>query len=225
MAEDKAVSHQQVKQVAERALDIERYILRRAWGLGYAVGAVEILLITLLPLLFEAGGLSSSYGLITRIIVNTAISLSGLAVASRIFKKAYAAMLVRREIADSVWGKLLRPWRAAIVWLAYYVPIIIAIIFLRQHAVEVLFGLLVTSAFPFFFALKVSFPERMPREGIAVLVTFTACTLGNLTLFLLKAHYAPYLAVWVVLSAVLLFAALHAYRQKPPNQPEDHTDW
>jgi hypothetical protein len=34
---DKTVSHQQVKHVAQRALDIERYILRRAWGLCYAI--------------------------------------------------------------------------------------------------------------------------------------------------------------------------------------------
>jgi hypothetical protein len=42
----------------------------------------------------------------------------GVAVASWIFKKAYDAMLVRREIADSVWAKMLRPWRIALVWLA-----------------------------------------------------------------------------------------------------------
>jgi hypothetical protein len=40
MVEDLAVSPEHIKQVAERALVIERCILKRAWGLCYAVAAV-----------------------------------------------------------------------------------------------------------------------------------------------------------------------------------------
>lgn len=219
MAEDKAVSRQQVRRIAQRALDIERYLLRRAWGLGYAVAAVEILLIASLPAIFGAAGLP--YGLVTRIIVNTAISLTGLVVISSIFKRAYFAMQVRREIVDSVWAKMLRPLRAAIVWLVYYLPIIVALLFLRPYAAEILYGVLVASAFPFFFALKISFPEKLPRESIAALAAYTACTLSNFTLILLRTPLISYLVVWIVLSAVFLSAALYAYRQQPPNPLED----
>ena len=52
MAEDKTVSREQVKQIAQEALAIERYILRRAWGLCYAVFAAEIALILLFDILF-----------------------------------------------------------------------------------------------------------------------------------------------------------------------------
>ena len=131
MVEDRAVSAQQAKQVTDRALQIERYILRRAWGLCYAVLSVEIALITLLPLLFEAAGLSADYGLLVRLAVNTAISITGLVVISWVFKKVYNAMQVRREITDSIWGKRRRPRWAAAIWLLYYLPILAAIIFFR----------------------------------------------------------------------------------------------
>ena len=225
VTEDKTVSHLQVKLIAQRALDIERYILRRAWGICYAIVAAEILLTAFLPVLFGAAGLSSEYGFAARIIVNTAISLAGVAVASWIFKKAYDAMLMRREIADSVWAKMLRPWWIALSWLAYYVPIVVAIVFLRQYALAVLFGFLAAQTFPFFFALKISFPEQLPREGIAVLASFLVCMLGNLTLSLSRAPLAAYLVVLGGLSAVFLSAAVYVYRQKPPNPPEDHPEW
>jgi hypothetical protein len=222
---DKAVSQQLVKHIAQRALDIERYILRRAWGTCYAIVASEILLTAFLPVLFGAAGLASEYGFAVRLIVNTVISLAGVAVAFWIFKKAYNAMLVRREITDSVWSKILRPWRIALVWLAYYAPIVIAIFFLRQYALVVLFGFLAAQTFPFFFALKFSFPEKLPREGIAVLAAFLVCMLGNLTISLLRASFGAYLAVLGVLSAVFLSAAVYVYRQKPPNPPEDYSEW
>lgn len=219
MVEDRAVSSEQVKKIAQKALDIERYILRRAWGLCYAVFAVEIALILSFDILYSIVRGSSVYNLIVPIAFNTSVSIFGAAVVAWVFKKAYDAMLVRRDIVDSVWAKLLRPSWAAVVWVIYYLPVFTAIVFLRPIAGDVLYGILAASVGPFYFSLKVSFPERLPREGIAVLATFAFCALGNLTVFLLRGTPAPLL--WVLLIAVLLIAAAYAYRQKPPNQPED----
>ncbi len=221
MAEERPVSPNQVRQIAERAFTIEHYILRRAWGYCFGIVAVQIALITFLPLLLESVGFSAVYGLETRILVNTTISMIGIAFATWILKKAYNVMKVRREIVDSIWTKMLRPSRVAVVWLAYYVPIILAIIFLRPLAGAVLYGILATSTLPFLFALKVSFPEQIPREGIAVLITYALCTIGILTLFLLHAHMIFYLTILTIMAAVFLSASLHAYRQKLPNSPED----
>jgi hypothetical protein len=219
VAEDKAVSQEQVKQIAKRALSLEQYILRRAWGLCYAVFAVEIALIVSFDILFGIARLSPDYKLIVPLAFNSAISIFGAAVAAWVFKKAYAAMLVRREIVDSVWTKLLRPRWIAAVWLVYYLPVAFAIVFLRPIAGDVLYGILAASVAPFYFSLKVSFPERLPREGIAVLATFAFCALGNLTVFLLRGTPAPLL--WVLMVAVLLIAAAYVYRQKPPKAPEE----
>ncbi len=222
MAEDKAVSSEQVKQIAKKALAIEHYILRRAWGLCYAVSAAEIASIILFDIWFHAVGLSSHHNLIVPLAFNTSVSILGAAVVAWVFKKSYDAMLVRREIVDSVWAKLLRPTWVAALWLTYYLPIVTAIIFLRPIAGVVLFGVLATSVGPFYFSLKISFPERLPREGIAVLATYAFCTLGNLTFFLLKGTEAP--SLWILMIAVSLTATAYVYRQKPPKPSEDHPD-
>jgi hypothetical protein len=116
MVEDLAVSPEHIKQVAERALVIERYILKRAWGLSFALLAVETGLVTFLPLIFVLLRFSSYIGLFVGIGINAGISLVELILVSWIFKKAYNAMIVRKEIADSIWTKLMRlPW-SIIVW-------------------------------------------------------------------------------------------------------------
>ena len=124
MVED--VSPEQIKRVAEKALVIERYILERAWGLCYAAVAAEIVLIPFLPLIVLFLGLSAGYFLVVAIVVSTAVSIVGAAMVAWIFKKSYNSMLVRKEIVDSIWTRLLRPSWIALVWTAYYLPIVAA---------------------------------------------------------------------------------------------------
>ena len=223
MVED--VSPEQIKRVAEKALVIERYILERAWGLCYAAVAAEIVLIPFLPLIVLFFGLSDGYFLVVAIVVNTAVSIVGAAMIALVFKKAYNSMLVRREIVDSIWTKLLRPSWIALVWTAYYLPILAAIFLLRQEFLVFRFGLLATTAFPLFFALKGSFPERLPRESIAVVSALTIYTLGGFVVSLLKANPGFYLILWVIFLVVLILASAHARRRKPPISLEDPSNW
>ena len=223
MVED--VSPEQIKRVAEKALVIERYILERAWGLCYAAVAAEIVLIPFLPLIVLYLGLSAGYYLVVAIVINTAVSIVGAAMVAWIFKKAYNSMLVRKEIVDSIWTKYLRPSWIALVWTAYYLPILAAIFLLRQEFLVFRFGLLATTVFPLFFAHKGSFPERLPRESIAVVSALTIYTLGGFVVALLKANSGFYLILWVIFLVVLILASAHARRRKPPNSLEDPSNW
>ena len=223
MVED--VSPEQIKRVAEKALVVEQYILERAWGLCYAAVAAEIVLIPFLPLILLFLGLSAGYFLDVAIVVNTAVSIVGAAMIAWIFKKAYNSMLVRREIADSIWTKLLRPSWIALVWTAYYLPILAAIFLLRHEFLVFRFGLLATTVFPLFFAFKVSFPEQLPRESIAVMSALTIYTLGGFVVSLLKANAVFYLILWVIFLVVLILASSDARRRKPPISPEDTQNW
>jgi hypothetical protein len=223
MVED--VSPEQIKRVAEKALVIERYILERAWGLCYAAVAVEIVLIPFLPLIVLFLGLSDGYFLVVAIVVNTAVSIVGAALVAWIFKKSYNSMLVRREIVDSIWTRLLRPSWIALVWTTYYLPILAAIFLLGHEFLVFRFGLLATTVFPLFFAFKGSFPERLPRESIAVVSALTIYTLGGFVVSFLKANAGFYLILWVIFLVVLILASAHARRRKPPISLEDPPNW
>jgi hypothetical protein len=193
-------------------------------GLCYAVAALVTGLTAFLPVILQAAGFTSGYWLVARIGVNIAVSIMGMAVAIWVLKKAYDAMLVRREIA-TFWARMLKPWRSAVIWVIYVAPILAALFLLRPHALAFIFGVLFTTVFPFFFALKVSFPERPPREGSFVLVSYALCTLGSLVLSLLSFNYTIYLAIWAVMVAVFLLASLYARTRKPSNLQEVPSSW
>jgi len=113
MVED--ISPEQIRRVAQRALIIERYVLRRAWGLCYAILGVEITLTLFLQFIFRGLGIASDNVLLTISIgVNSAVSLAALALVAWILKKAYNAMLMRREIAESIW---MRAFKRPRFWL------------------------------------------------------------------------------------------------------------
>ena len=223
MVED--VSPEQIKRIAEKALVIERYVLERAWGICYAAVAAEIVLIPFLPLIILVLGLSAGYFLVVAIVANTAVSIVGATMVAWVFKKAYNSMLVRREIVDSIWTKWLRPSWIVLVWTAYYLPILAAIFLLRQDFLVFRFGLLATTVIPLFFVLKGSFPERLPRESIAVVLALTTYTLGSFVVALLKANAGFYVILWVIFLVVLILASAHARRRKPPISMEDPQNW
>jgi hypothetical protein len=216
MAEDTSVSPQQIKQIAQRALRIERYILEKAWGLCFTIIALEIVVATFLPVFIQIIGLSADYGILARVIVNTAVSVIGVVVSSWIFKKAYNTMLVRREVTGSIWARQRRRKLAAAVWVANYVSVIAVIVLLRAHAAAVVFGFLAATALPFFFALKGSFPERVPRKGIAVFLAYLLGALGSLAASLFNAKALPYLTIWSIVAVVLFAVSAYTYKQKPP---------
>jgi hypothetical protein len=154
------------------------------------------------------------------------VNLAAVAVMMWVLKKAYDAMQVRRVIADSIWTRLLRPKWAATVWLVYYVPILLAILFLRPEAAVVLYGVLTLTSLSLFFVLKVSFPEQLPIEGKAVVAAYAVTTLSSLIFFLVNARYfVVYLSLWAFAVAVFAGASMYARKQKPPNPPEDNANW
>jgi len=225
MAEEFEVSPQQIRQAAERAMAIEQQLLRKAWGFCYAVIAAEIGLTLFLPFVLRFTGVSSDFGLFASLGVNTTVSLIGLAVTAWVLRNAYNAMLIRREIVDSVWTRLIkRPLLLALMWVVYYAPVLAAIFFLSPHALAVEFGLLATLVVPFYFVLKVSFPEKLPPESIAVIMTFAVCSLGSFAASFPNAHVGVYVILWSAMVAVSAFASAYARMQKPV-PPEDAINW
>jgi hypothetical protein len=219
MVED--ISPKQIKQVAERALVIEYYILQRAWGIGYAIVAGEIVLTTFVPLILLALGVSVDYTLTERLAVNSVGSIIGAVVGIWIFRKAYNAIIVRREIENSIWDKLFVRFRVILVLVAYYLSVLAAVFFLRPHALTVIFGLATTSVFPLVFALKISFPQRLPIEAKVVPAVYALSTISSIIFSLLNTKSTPYIAVWAIMDVVFIWAAINARRHRPPGPLEE----
>ena len=96
MVEDSTVPPEEIKRIGQRVLVIERVILRRPWGMLFAITAVAIFMWDLFPLVIYISGFSTDYRPSVALVVNTKVELSGAIAAIWIFRRVYALGLVRQ---------------------------------------------------------------------------------------------------------------------------------
>ena len=228
MRENEIASLQEVKSIAQKVLELERTVLRRAWGILYAVAAMAILAEAILPLAFYELGFTAGYDLQIYSVVGTAAGLLGFATSVWILRRVYALRFIRRSITDSPWVKAFsRPLPALAILALGYVGLIAALRFLTSDYYTILFGLDVASIPVFYFMLKVTFPEGFPSEG---LVAFVASSISSIGIFLtyesvFATDIIPYFVFWGGLCLVFVIAFVHSRSVKIPEAKEVMEYW
>jgi hypothetical protein len=227
MREDEIATLQEVKSIAQNVLELERTVLRRAWGILYAVGAMEIFLDAIVPLAAHELGFTAQYD--TQIIsaVSTATSLLGLVTSVWILRRVYALRFIRRSITESIWVKIYRPLPAFAIFALGYVVLIATLKFLTSDFYTILFGLDVATLPVFYFTLKVTFPEGFPSEGLAAFVASSISSIGIFITYesVFATDIVPYFAFWGGLCLVLVLAFVHSRSVKIPEAKEVTEGW
>ena len=144
MIDDMIVTPQEVRNIAQRVLAIERIILRRAFGIMFGIGALELFVRLLLPVASYVLGYSALvYGFWVNLAVQTIVPLLALLVVVRIFRRVFALRFVRKSISGSFWTRLVRPFPALLIFGFGFAGIIAVLVFLPNNFVAILFGLAV----------------------------------------------------------------------------------
>ncbi len=220
MVDDDGLSPADLRRIADRALDLQEHVLRRAWGLVYGITAANIAVVLLLPLVARVAGLSDAYGLLPRVLVNTAVSLVADAFDIWMFKRILDTSRVTRALKGSLWARTMRPVTALTFFGVCVAVLLGAIVFLRPDFVVVLFALEAAVLPLFYLGLRVSFPSRLPAEGIGALGVYALADLGSLAVALVRGPAAAYGLLWAVALVGFLLAFLRARSAAPPIAPE-----
>jgi hypothetical protein len=225
MIEDSTITAEEVKTVAQKVLAIERVVLRRAWGLAYAVATAELLLRFLLPVSAYELGLSAVFSVVGNLVFSAAIALAGFAVTIWILRRIYALRFVRKSILGSFWSWALRPLPALVIFVLAYAALFAVITFFGPNGATVLFLFLAAGTPGFYYPLKISFPERLPSEGLACLFAYGVATIATviITISPLAVNFVPYLAIWGALTLVFFLAFLYTRSLKLPAPPKETT--
>jgi hypothetical protein len=224
MNDDEMVSPQEVRSVARQVLEIERTILRRAWGLMFGIAAFELFVRLLLPVASYVIGFSPLvYGFWTNIAIQTIVPLLAIFIVIWIFRRVYALRFLRKSISGSFWFRMMRPIPAILIFVLAYAGIIAALEFLPNNFVTILFGLDVANIPPFYYFMKVCFPEGLPREGVVSLLGFSFAAIGTfvVTLTTLVSDPYAYLFLWGVSTVLFLFAFVYTRFVKLPELPAE----
>jgi hypothetical protein len=228
MREDEIATLQEVKSIAQKVLELERTVLRRAWGVLYAVAAMAILAEAILPLAFYELGFTAGYDLQIYSVVGTATGLLGFATSVWILRRVYALRFIRRSITESLWVKvIIRPLPALAIFALVYVGLIAATRFLTSDVYTILFGLDVATIPSFYFTLKVTFPEEFPSEGLAAFAAYSISAIGIFVTYesAFATSILPYFAFWGGLCLVFVLAFIHARSVKIPEAKEVTEGW
>jgi hypothetical protein len=214
-------SPREVENVAQRVLGLERTALRRAWGVLYAVAAVELTVGGIFPVVIHELGFSAWYTTPIGIVVSAAGSLVGLATVLWIFRRVYALRFVRNVITGSLFAKAIRPLPALAIFAIAYAALIAIIEFYPSDFYTILFGSGVAGIPWFYYALKVTFPDGLPREGIVTLAASGVESIGILITY--ESAFATdallYLLLWGGMVLVLSLAFVSSRLVKAPAGP------
>jgi hypothetical protein len=222
LPEEIAGSPLEIREVAEWALVLQRYLLRRAWGVAYATWSVALFL-TNFGAPFEALlGLS----VIERIAVSTLASGAALTITLLAFKRVRNTVEIRRLVIDGKWRRVLGYQVLATLWVAVYLILFFLITLFGVQEDPFVLALYVHVIYAVFwaflyYALRLSFEGRMPAEGKATLSSFGAATLGSIINDLSLGILGLYALLWGVTIIVWVVSAFYARRQPVPGREVD----
>ncbi len=217
LAEETVVTAREVRAVAEAALRLQELLLRRAWGVFYAAWSGSMLVsIFVTPIV--AASFPSAFTIVPHVIVNMAVS--GIAVVATVtaFRRVRDTAEVRRAIGTAGWTRLLSYRAFASLWAAVYAVVILVLAFFISDIVNVVLLVYAVMLLYAFYALKLSFPRKLPIEGMVALSSLAIVTAGTATLRLIFAvdSTAPYALAYGMVLLIWAAASWNARRQRLP---------
>jgi len=202
---------QDLGRVGERALEYQRYIFRRAYGVYYLIWAAVIALVgsNLGALVGLKGGLGGG--------VISAVSLAILALAvvatARIFREAMRALRLFRALGNERNGSY-APYFVA--WLAAIIAIASAVgILAPENSQAILYALLLPVPFVIYYMLGMAFPDGRPIEGLLALTAYGSAAALSLALSLLAIDSWVVGWAWGATVVVWSLAAFYALFRAP----------
>ncbi|MEM0288140.1 MAG: hypothetical protein QXG05_08255 [Nitrososphaerota archaeon] len=203
--------------VAERALKFQQYILRRAWGLYYAVWSLAFILWVFLP--YSLSIYYPAAGAFPYLVAYTTPAIIGMAATTWIFKRAKATIELKK-VAGRIENKK-RPFyrRNYIYFLLFLAILSSAIIFPRHIFYLIYIAFLILVDFEIYWSLKDSF-QKIPAEGyLAVLTLALSISLTAIAFILLESFVLLFLG-WIPSIAGWLFCSLYSLYHAPESMVE-----
>jgi hypothetical protein len=200
----------QLEALAQRALIFQNYIMRRAWGIYYAIWAIAITVFLSLPTLVQS---FVPIAMIGWPIYATAYSLVGCmaGIATfRLFSGAGRTIALRRVVSRE---EQRRYWFIPLLWvLAFYSIVGSAFAFSAVHAMAILFVSILSIDVYLAYALKRTF-QRITFEGkLAVASYGFGALVGLSTTFLIDLPFLNMYStlVWGAVPIVWVFCSVYA---------------
>jgi len=209
--ETETLTIQEIGKAAERALEYQRYIFRRTYGVYYLVwGAAMVLLLS--TDLSAAIGLTGNLASGVEVALSLVVIIAAFFATALIFRGALRTLGLRRALSSERRGYA----HYFVAWIVgIYVVIAAADLLAPAYSYAVFDALLLPVPFVLYFMQGLAFPDGRPTEGLIALTTYGGAAAINLTLSLIGLDSWVLGWVWAGTATVWFLAAFYALFRAP----------
>src|ERR1700722_14133524 len=220
MSDGETPSLVEIREITDRALRIQRFLLRRAWGVLYAALSISMFATVFGTPRAALLGLSE-FALVSLIIVHMLISGAAVIVILLAFRRIRDTAEIRSIVAVSRWNKALGYKYIVSIWVAIYAIVIASLIFTGALSSLRLLVIYVAVWCYFYYALRLSFPRGLPPEGIAALSSLGIAVAGSIVVVLFFPEPVVIGILWGANILVWITAAVYSRALRPQDAEEE----
>jgi len=221
MSDGETPSPVEIREITDRALRIQRFLLRRAWGVVYAALSISMFMTVFGTPIAARLGLPE-FAIVSLIIVHVLPSGAAVVVILLSFRRIRDTAEIRSIVTVSKWNKALGYKYIVSIWVAIYAIVFASVIFTGAASSLLLLVIYVATWGYLNYALRLSFPRGLPPEGIAALSSFGIAVVGSIVVVLFFPEIASIIYIlWGANILVWITAAVYSRALRPQDAVEE----
>jgi hypothetical protein len=204
----------------KRAILLNEYLLRRAWGVLYLALSLSMFLSIFGTPIIDS---LESIGVASTLPMNLIASGCGLIAILWAFKRVRNSAEITHPEDDRAWSRLLGYRFLVPLWIALEAVVIFTIAF-ASGRVPLVFELThLAVALYLYYALRLSFSKKIAPEGVFAVASLSLSSIVSLALLSITTNHGPYALLWGATIVVWIFSGIYARTRPIPEFEEEPT--
>jgi len=214
------VSRDDVERAVKRGILLNEYLLRRAWGVLYLALSLSMLLST-----FGTPTLDSleSVGIASSIAVDVTASGCGIVAALWAFQRVRNTAEITHPEGDRAWSRLLGYRYVVPMWIALNALAVSTVVLARAGVPAVVLLTHLGVAVYLYYALRLSFPNKIPSEAAVAVGSLSLSSVVSLALLSVVTTTGPYALLWGATIVAWICSGVYARTRPVPEFEEEPT--
>jgi hypothetical protein len=205
----------------KRAILLNEYLLRRAWGVLYIVLALSMFLSIFGVPIIDSLGVLKSFS--SSIAVDMTASGCGIVVILWAFKRVRDAAEITHPEGNRTWSRLLGYQFVIPIWITINGIVIMTIAVARGRLPLVVLLIHLGLAVYLYYALRLSFTTKIPGEGIIAMASLSVSSIASISLLSITTSPGPYALLWGATIVSWIFSGVYARTRPIPEFEEERT--
>jgi hypothetical protein len=214
------VSRDDVNRAVKQGILLNEYLLRRAWGVLYLALSLSMFLSTFGTPIIDS---LESIGLASSIALDMTASGCGVTAILWAFKRVRNTAEITQPEGDRAWSRLLGYRYILPVWIAINALVILTIVLASARVPLVVLLVHLVVAVYLYYALRLSFPKKIPAEAVIAIGSLSLSSVASLALLSIVTSPGPYVLLWGGTVVAWILSGAYARTRPVPEFEEELT--